>query len=126
MNRLLKSAPILLAAAVFTMSSCSKDTAPQDTDLFIGTYRGSLAYQSDDKDISVEDGKITVSKLDNTYNFAFSDGIPNINGIKFEKEDDTYYVNVGSAGTGYIRINKDVLKILYIVDGQTWTADCTR
>lgn len=116
----------LIASISLIFAACSKDTAPQDTDLFIGTYRGAISYVSADESISIDNGSITVSKVDNTYNFAFSDGIPNINGVKFEEEDDTYYINIGGSGTSYIRINKDVLKILYIYDGQTWTADCTR
>lgn len=125
MKKILSSLALIASISIL-LAACSKDTAPQDNDLFIGTYRGPISYNSADESISIDNGSITVSKVDNTYNFAFSDGIPNINGIKFEEEDDTYYINIGGSGTSYIRINKDVLKILYIYDGQTWTADCTR
>lgn len=116
----------LLGLVAVLFSSCSKDDAPQDTDLFIGTYRGDLKFVSDDETITVDEGKITVSKVGDIYNFAFSDGIPNINNVKFESDDDEFYINIGGSGTSYIRINKDVLKILYIADGKTWTANCTR
>src|SRR5690606_26129342 len=115
-----------LAAFSILLLSCSKDTAPQDTDLFIGDYHGAISYKSADEDIDIDNGKVTVSKVGDTYNFAFSNSIPNINGIQFEKDDDEYYINIGSSGTSYIKINKDKLIILYLSDGQTWTANCDR
>lgn len=115
-----------LAAFSILLISCSKDTAPQDTDLFIGDYHGAISYKSADEDIDIDNGKVTVSKIGDTYNFAFSNSIPNINGIKFEEGDDEYYINIGGSGTSYIKINKDKLIILYLSDGQTWTADCDR
>ena len=124
-----KQLSIVVIAGLFLFvmfAACSKDKGPQDTKLFVGTYRGPISYESDDDDISIGDGKITVSNVDDIYNFAFSDGIPNINNIRFASEDDEYYINIGGSGTSYIRINKDVLKILYISDGRTWTANCTR
>lgn len=114
----------LLLSLMF--ASCSKDKGPQDSKLFVGTYKGPISYNSADDNISIGDGRITVVNTGNIYNFAFSDGIPNINNIRFESENDEYYINIGGSGTSYIRINKDVLKILYISDGKTWTANCTR
>lgn len=108
------------------IASCSKDKGPQDSNLFIGTYKGPISYSSDDDNISIGEGRITVSNVDNIYNFAFSDGIPNINNIRFESENDEYYINIGASVTSYIRINNEVLKILYISNGKTWTANCTR
>jgi len=115
-----------IIASTIILASCGKDDAPQDTDLFIGTYRGPISFINADESIDKAEGKVTVSKVGTVYNFAFSDGIPNVNNIKFEKEDDTYYINIGSSGTSYIRINKDVLNMLYISDGNKWTANCTR
>lgn len=125
MKTLIQSVAILGLSGISLMS-CSKDTAPQDTDLFIGTYNGKISYKSDDEAKTIENGKVTVSNAGDIYNFAFSDGIPNINNVKFEKESDEFYINIGGSGTSYIKINKDELKILYISDGQTWTANCTR
>lgn len=107
-------------------AACSKDKGPQDSNLFIGTYKGPISYSSDEDNITIGDGRITVSNIDDIYNFAFSDGIPNINNIRFESENDEYFINIGSSGTSYIRINKEVLKILYISNGKAWKANCTR
>ena len=111
---------------LFVVTACSKDDDPSDNDLFVGTYNGSIHYTSDSENKSSDDGKVTVVKVGNKYNFAFSDGIPNINGIEFEEEDDNYYINIGGNELSYIRINESDLEIFYSVDGQTWEADCSR
>jgi|SRR5690554_1292471 len=111
---------------LFVVTACSKDDDPADNDLFVGTYNGSISYTSDTESKSAEDGRITVAKVGDQYNFAFSDGIPNITGIEFEEEDANYYINIGGNELSYIRINESELKILYVVDGETWTADCSR
>lgn len=111
---------------LFVVTACSKDDDPSDNDLFVGTYNGSIHYTSDSENKSSDDGKVTVVKVGNKYNFAFSDGIPNINGIEFEEEDDNYYINIGGNELSYIRINESDLEIFYNVDGQTWEADCSR
>lgn len=125
MKKLLSIFAVLLTATLI-LTSCSKDKSPADSDLFVGTYNGSISYVASGETKSAADGKVTVTKVGDTYSFAFSDGIPNIYNIKFEKGDDEYYINIGGSGTSYIRINNKDLKILYISDGQTWTANCTR
>lgn len=117
---------ILIATSLVLFTACSKDKDPQDSDIFVGTYRGDIGFTSDTDTKSSSDGSVTVAKVGDTYNFAFSDGIPNITGIKFEKEDDEFYINIGGSGTSYIRINSSKLLILYISDGKTWTANCNR
>lgn len=116
----------ILGISMLLLNSCSKDKDPKDSDLFIGTYEGTISYKSDTDDKATSTGKVTVSKIGDTYNFTFSDGIPNVNNITFIKEDDVFSVNVGSSATSYIRINASTLKMLYKVDDQLWTADCTR
>lgn len=119
----------VLAIALLTVSlftSCKKDDDPADNDLFVGTYRGSVSYNTDGETISKDNGSVTVVKIGSKYNFAFSDGIPDITGVEFEKENDNTYINIGGDATSYIRINASTLKILYIKDGKRWGADCTR
>ncbi len=119
----------LLGVSVLTLfvaTSCSSDDDPVDNDLFVGTYEGPISYSSDSENKSVDDGSITVVKVGNKYNFAFSDGIPNINGVEFEEDDDNYYINIGGSELNYIRINESNLEILYIDGDETWTADCNR
>lgn len=107
------------------MTSCKKDTDPADKDFFVGTYKGSVSYSKDDNNITSSDGKVTVSKVGENYNFYFGNNIPDITGVKFEKSGDNNYVSVGSGVTG-ITINASTLKMLVTKDGARWTADCTR
>lgn len=124
MKNLLKLTLMLfMMAAVFT--ACSKDDDPANNDLFVGTYNGSISYTNGDESISKSEGTVTVVKAGNNYNFRFSDGIPNLNGVEFEKDANTA-VSVGSTESKYIRINESTLKIAFTKDGAVWTADCTR
>lgn len=113
----------ILGLVLFT--SCSKDDDPADNDFFVGTYTGEISYRSGEQTTRDEDGKVTVSKVGNTYKFIFGSGIPDISGVTFEKQGDNTYVSVGSGLTG-ITIDAHNLDMLVVRDGQTWTADCTR
>ena len=121
-------AAFLLSAFLFTAVSCSRDDDPADNDFFVGTYTGEIGYIEGATNIQKENGKVTVTKIGNAtkYNFAFSDGIPNLNGIEFQKTGDNTMINIGSGATAYIRIDNNDLKIFYIKDGKTWTANCKR
>lgn len=116
----------ILGISMLLLNSCSKDKDPKDSDLFVGTYNGTITYKSNTDDKSTTNGKVTVSKIGDSYNFRFSDGIPNVNNVTFIKENDEFSINVGNSATSYIRINASTLKMLYKVDDQIWTADCSR
>ena len=120
---------MLVLGVITTISSCSRDDDPANNDFFAGTYRGSVSYRDGGStNISTDDGSVFVTKIASgtKYNFAFSNSIPNLNGIEFEKKGDNSLVMIGSTATSYIRIDNNELKILYIKDGKTWTANCTR
>jgi len=104
-------------------ASCSKDNDPSDDNLFVGTYNGTISYSDPDSDTSVStgEGRVTLVKVDNSYNFDFSDGIPGLTGIKMEKNQNTL---VSTDGT--ISIDEGTLIIAYTKEGKTWGADCTR
>lgn len=124
MKNLLKAFAILfLVTTVFT--SCSKDDDPADNDLFVGTYNGRITYNSGDVNKSNDNGSVTVVKTGNNYNFRFSDGIPNINGVEFEKNENSV-VSIGGDATKLIRITESSLTIGFTKDGETWTASCSR
>jgi hypothetical protein len=119
---------LLVFFVVTSFSSCSDDDDPTNNDFFAGTYRGTISYHDSDNDINSNDGSVFVTKIASgtKYNFAFSNGIPDLNGIEFNQEGDHTLVMIGSTATSYIRIDNDELKILFIKDGKTWTANCTR
>ena len=58
---------------------------------------------------------------------AFSDGIPDLKGVKFKKEGKHTLVNIDlEDGVKLIRINASSLNILYTTDGKIWTANAKR
>ena len=117
---------LIIAVSLVTVVSCSKDDDPADNDLFVGKYKGSVSYlKLGEENISASDGSVEVVKVGDNYNFIFSNNIPNISGVEIEKDKNSL-IMVGSNETSYIRIDEDDLKILYIKDGATWTANCKR
>lgn len=124
MKNLVKILGLFLIVTTITVS-CKKDTDPADKDFFVGTYNGSISYKKDATSITNSDGKVTVSKVGETYNFYFGSNIPDITGVKFEKQGDNTYISVGSGLTG-ISVDASSLKMLVSKDGATWTADCKR
>lgn len=128
MKKILRiSAIICLALITF---ACSKDDDPVDNDFFVGTYEGPVAYTNDDGDKESHDnGKVTVIKVASKtkYNFEFSNGIPNLNGVDFEEDGDNRLINVDfEDGVQYIKIDESSLKMLYTKDNQTWEANVER
>ncbi|MBT2621773.1 MULTISPECIES: hypothetical protein [Chryseobacterium] len=120
---------MLIFCTVITISSCSDDDDPVNNDFFAGTYKGTVSYNDGGStNINTNDGSVFVTKIASgtKYNFAFSNSIPDLNGIEFEQKGDHTLVMIGSTGTSYIRIDNNELKILFIKDGKTWTANCTR
>jgi hypothetical protein len=119
---------LLTFFVITTVASCSDDDDPANNDFFAGTYRGNVAYTGGGENISSNDGSVFVTKIASgtKYNFAFSNGIPDLNGVEFNQQGDNTLVMVGSTATTYIRIDNNDLKILYTKDGKTWTANCTR
>ncbi len=118
---------MVLSTLIFT--SCSKDTDPADKDFFVGKYTGHISYvdnsSEDGTNIEKDNGSVEVVKVGDTYNFVFSDGIPDITGIQMEKGDNTA-VNVGSDESHLIQIDEDKLVIGYTEDGKVWTANANR
>ena len=119
---------LVLLFSLISLTSCSRDDDPADNDFFAGTYNGSISYNDGTTSISKDNGSVFVTKIASgtKYNFRFSDGIPDLNGVEFEKTGDNTLVMVGSNATSYIRIDNKDLKILYSKDGKTWTANAVR
>ncbi|NLR63505.1 hypothetical protein HGH92_04220 [Chitinophaga varians] len=125
MKSMLKVVSLLLLA-VLLFASCSKSTDPADVDIFAGTFKGKISYSDGTTNVTKSDGSVFVTKVGTRYDFRFSDGIPDLTGVEFEKKDDNTMVNIGSSGTGVITINKDKLVIGFTRNNQVWGADCTR
>ncbi len=118
----------VLLFAVTSITSCRSDDDPADNDFFAGTYKGSISYTDDQNNISTDNGEVFVTKIASgtKYNFRFSNGIPDLNGLEFEKQGDNTLVMINSNALVYVRIDNNELKMLYTADGKTWRANCTR
>lgn len=131
MKSMLKFLSLAAVALTLVFASCSKDDDPVNNDFFAGTYKGKITYKSSDKSISKDDGSVFVTKVASgtKYNFAFSDGIPNLNNVEFEKKGDNSLISTGDY-KGLITIDNKHLTIAIndggLFNGQTWTADCNR
>lgn len=123
-NKLRILGALLISMFVFAVA-CSKDDDPADNDFFVGTYNGTITFNNGSETITDDDGRVTVVKVGDSYNFDFGTGIPNINGVKFQKQDDNTYVSIGDGLTG-ITVTASTLRMLVSNNNGTWTADCTR
>ena len=119
---------ICLSLVAFSCISCSKKDDPADNDLFVGTYKGKIAYvDNNGGKKSADNGSVTVIKVGGDYYFRFSDGIPDLKGVSFKKDGDHMLVNLDfKDGVQVIRINASSLFIQYSKDGKTWTANAKR
>lgn len=109
--------------SIVIVVACSKDNDPVDDNLFVGTYNGSISYSQADSNtnIATDDGRVTLVKVGNSYNFDFSDGIPSLTGIQMEKNE-----NIFVSSDGLITIDEGNLIIAYTEGGEIWGADCSR
>ena len=65
--------------------------------------------------------------MGNNYYFSFSDGIPDLKGVKFKKQGDHTLVNIDfKDGIKAIHITASSLSIVYFQDVKKWTAKATR
>jgi hypothetical protein len=131
MKKVIRNLGVLLLALVTVVSiiSCSKDDDPVNNDFFAGTYNGHITYnEAGGASVDQPNGKVFVTKIASgtKYNFSFSDGIPDLNGIEFQQTGDHTLTSVGATSLVYIKINNNNLSILYSKDGKTWTANCDR
>lgn len=132
-NQTIMKKPLQFTGILFLLllvTACSSSTSPADKDFFVGTYKGSVNFTGNDGDeISSDKGKITVVKVASKtkYNFEFTNGVPNLNGVEFKKDGDKRMVNVDfEDGVQFITIDASTLKMHYSKDGNTWEADVKR
>ena len=125
MKNYLKFLSVLLIAT-FVFISCRKDDAPADNNLFVGTYNGTISYQTAGENKSTNNGKVTVVKVGNNFNFVFSDGIPDLKGVQFKNDGDNTVISIDDDASKFIRITASKLSIVYAKDQAVWTADCNR
>lgn len=111
---------------IFTLAACSRDDAPADNDVFVGTYKGKITYKKEGETKKSDNGSVTVVKTGNSYYFRFSDGIEDLTGVQFKKESETLVNLDFQDGVQYIKVTASKLNILYMKDGKVWTAQAER
>ena len=116
----------VLLIATFVFISCRKDDAPADNNLFVGTYNGTISYLKPGENKSTNNGKVTVVKVGNHFDFIFSDGIPDLKGVQFKNDGDNTVISIDDDASKFIRITASKLSIAYAKDQAVWTADCNR
>lgn len=116
---------LLLVSSVL-WTACSKDDDPVDNDLFVGKYKGHITYTEGETHIDAKEGSVEVVKVGKNYNFLFSDKIPNLTGVEFEKQGENLVINIESDESHLIKIDAATLVIAYTKDGKIWTANCKR
>lgn len=124
--RRVASMMFVFSLLAFVSLACSKDDDPVDNDLFVGQYKGHITYTKGETHIDAKDGKVEVVKVGKNYNFIFSDDIPNLTGVQFEKEGENTVINIGSDEAHLIKIDESTLFIAYTKDGEIWSANCSR
>ncbi|MRJ09104.1 hypothetical protein EDL99_09550 [Ornithobacterium rhinotracheale] len=123
---------LFMVVTSFALVSCSDDDDPADNLFFIGTYEGKVGYSEgflDEDNVKIQDGKVTVVKAGDKYNFEFSktDGkIPTLTGIKIKKGENSTIVVEGLGEGQYVRINDKDLTLFVQQDGKTWVAKAKR
>ncbi len=121
------TALICLIIVAISSVSCSKNDDPADNDLFVGTYKGDISYTDADGTKNAKNGSVTVVKAGGEYYFRFSDGIPDLKGVRFKKDGDHTLVNIDlKEGLHFVRIDASSLTILYTKDKKVWTANAKR
>lgn len=109
-------------------ASCAED--PADQDLFIGSYQGRITYSnpSEGKNITNDNGKVTIVKVGVKHDFHFSDNIPTIKGVRMEGNGGTFKGSISSDGAELISIKDGHLELNYIKGklDEVWTANCDR
>lgn len=118
-------------AGLFAFSSCDKNTAPTDNWSFVGTYEGSVKFldinlkPGDTNVVSKTATKCTVLKTGDTYTFSFNEKVPDIVGLKFKKDKDSF-LSLSDTEVGAIKVTKDNLTIAFKNEKGSWAGSMKR
>ena len=89
---------LLIAVVSLTIVSCKKDIKlPAET---LTTYVGNLAYTpTSGTPIATTSGTATISGSKGNYTVSFSDNVPALTGLKFDKESKGNYTTQSDNGS---------------------------
>lgn len=123
------TAAIVLSALVFM--SCKKDAGTSSSPVpaeDLTTYTGTLTYTSSTGSTiaNATTGKATIVKDGSKYKITFSDSVPALEGLKFEKEDGEYVTITEDGSVAGIVIEDGDLDIGVTSGGNTWAFSGSR
>jgi VCBS repeat-containing protein len=110
----------LITVLILTVFSCKKDVKlPSDA---VTTYVGSLAYTPTiGSPIANTAGTATISGSKGNYSVSFSNSVPSLTGLKFDKESGGSYATQSEDGsTTGITINDKSFNIAVVKSDGQW------
>lgn len=107
----------------FLLNACSSSDDSEFNSVE-NVFSGSIFYTDGTQNVSNEHGSVEVVKIDeNVYSFVFSDDIPEITNVEFDRNETTI-LNIGATETQLIRVTQSSLQIIWSEGEQSWEAIC--
>ncbi|MDF2478226.1 MAG: hypothetical protein K0S24_3709 [Sphingobacterium sp.] len=110
--------------------SCKKNETPgADGSAGIsGSFIGRVQFQ--DNSLSVDRSNRLIRILpdggNQSFKIEFFTGVPNITGVRFNKDNDSTWISNDTTGLKKVAIEGKSLKISYQLNGQRWIVDGLR
>lgn len=117
---------VALVLSLVTVVSCKKSETPDGgTTGVSGSFIGRVQFQS--SSLSVDRSNRLIRILPDggseSYKIEFFTGVPNITGVRFTKVNDSTWISNDTAKLKDVRIQGNLLKIDYQLEGQSWTVN---
>lgn len=126
MKKIMKSL-VLIAVISLTIVSCKKEDIKLPSKS-LTTYVGNLAYTPiTGMPITNTAGTATISGSKGNYTVSFSDNVPSLTGLKFDKESNGSYATQSNNGsvTG-VTINDNIFNIATVKTEGQWAFSGTK
>jgi hypothetical protein len=123
----MKSFKLLVALVLcfITVVSCKKNETP-DTGAsagISGSFIGRVQFQDNSLSVDRSNRLIRILPDQGSYKIEFFTGVPNITGIRFNKDNDSTWVSNDTTGLKKVTIEGKSLKINYQLNSQRWIVD---
>lgn len=110
---------------LFCHTACNSDDNLSDSELFTGTYTGTISYADGEEQFSVSDAPIQVVQVDENYSFHFTEDVPSIENIEMISDGSTL-MNPDATETHLIRVTPTSIQIIWSEGSQNWDVQGSR
>lgn len=110
---------------LFFAFSCRNNENIADLNEFTGVFEGFIEYDFGELRIENPEGSVEVTEDGDSYIFTFSDEIPEISGLEFERKDNVI-MNKDATEDFLIRLTPNTLQIIFSEGDEYWEAECLR